>query len=123
MMNSVKNRVQLIGNLGAAPEMLTLENGRKRAKMRLATNEKYTNAQGQTVEETYWHTLIAWGPLAEIAERLADKGTEMLVEGKLTYHEYTDKEGTPRRATEVVVLNLLVLDRKRAAAEMQAPAA
>lgn len=118
MMNSVKNRVQLIGNLGAAPEMLTAENGRKRAKMRLATNERYTNAQGQVVEETYWHTVIAWGPLAEVAERLTDKGTELLVEGKLTYHEYNDKDGNPRRVTEIVVQNLLILDRKKEAASV-----
>lgn len=114
-MNTMKNKVQLIGNLGASPEILTLDGGRKRARLSLATHDFYKGKSGEKVEETTWHNVIAWGPVAELAEKLLAKGTEVMVEGKLTNREYTGKDGQQRRVTEVVIMNLMVLDKKKAA--------
>ena len=111
-MNTLKNKIQLLGHLGAAPEVITLANGKKLAKMRLATNESYRNAQGEKVENTQWHTIIAWGNDAELAEKYFQKGSELLVEGKLQYREYTDKTGATRQATEIEASHFLMLDKK-----------
>lgn len=113
-MNTLKNKVQLLGNLGAAPEIRTIESGRKLAKLRLATNETYKNADGEKVTDTQWHTVVAWGATADIAERYLDKGSEVLVEGKLQYRDYTDKDGIKRTVAEIQAVNLLLLDRKAA---------
>ena len=114
-MNTLKNKVQLIGRLGAAPEVRTLQNGSKVAKMRLATNEYKRGASGEKTEITQWHTLVAWGSEAEIAEKYLQKGAEILVEGKLHYRDYTDKTGMQRQATEIEIAHLLMLDKKAVA--------
>ncbi len=111
-MNSLRNSVRLIGNLGAAPEVKNLDKGNKVAKLALATNETYTNQKGEKVTETYWHNLVAWGKTAEIAEKYLNKGSEVAIEGKLTNHSYTDKEGIKRYTTEIVVNEFLMLDKK-----------
>src|SRR5215212_472157 len=74
---TMKNRVQLIGHLGADPEIKKMEDGRKHASINIATNETYTNAKGEKVTETQWHNVVAWGKTAEIAEQLFAKGTEV----------------------------------------------
>ncbi|MCM5528243.1 MAG: single-stranded DNA-binding protein [Chitinophagaceae bacterium] len=112
-MNALKNKVQLIGHLGAAPDIREMDTGKKLAKMNIATNETYKNSQGEKVTETQWHQVIAWGKLAEIAEKLLDKGTEVAVEGKLQSRTYTDKEGVRRYVTEVCAQELLVLEGKK----------
>lgn len=114
-MNTLKNKVQLMGRLGAAPEVRTLQNGTKVANMRLATNEYKRGANGEKIENTQWHTLVAWGNEAEIAEKYLQKGAEILVEGKLQYREYTDKTGAQRQATEIEINHLLMLDKKAVA--------
>src|SRR5690349_8365612 len=111
-MNTLKNKVQLIGHLGAAPEVKSLENGHCLAKMRLATNETYKNSQGEKVTDTQWHTLTAWGKTAEIAGKYLNKGSEIMVEGRLVHREFTAADGQKRTATEVVVSELMMLDRK-----------
>ena len=111
-MNSPKNRVQLIGNLGAAPEVKNLENGTTVARMRVATNVNYRNGKGEKATDTQWHSVTAWGKTAEIAGKYLTKGSEVLIEGKLTYHEYTDKDGQKRHATEIWVNELVMLDKK-----------
>jgi single-strand DNA-binding protein len=115
-MNSLKNRVQLIGHLGADPELRTIENGSKMARLRLATNETYTNAKGEKITETQWHTLVAWGKTAELAEKLLNKGAEAAIEGKLVSRSYVDKDGQKKYVTEVVVEEFLLLSRKATAA-------
>jgi single-strand DNA-binding protein len=115
-MNTMKNRVQLIGHLGADPEMKTTENGNKMARIRLATNESYTNGKGEKVNDTQWHNLVAWGKTAEIAEKILAKGSEAIMEGKLVNRSYTDKDGQKKYITEVVVEEMLVLGKKAAAA-------
>jgi len=111
-MNTLRNKVQLIGNLGNNPEIITLESGKKLAKFSIATNENYKNAQGEKVTNTEWHNLVAWGKTAEIAENYLEKGKEIAIEGKLTTRSYDDKEGNKRYITEVVVSELLLLGTK-----------
>ena len=111
-MNNLRNSVRLIGNLGAAPEVKNLDKGNKVARINMATNETYTNQKGEKVTETQWHNLVAWGKTAEIAEKYLNKGSEVAVEGKLTYRSYTDKEGVKKYVTEVVVNEILMLDKK-----------
>jgi single-strand DNA-binding protein len=111
-MNAIKNKVQLIGHLGAKPEVKTLESGNKLATMSIATSETYRNAKGEKVTETQWHRVIAWGKLAEIAEKYLDKGKEVAVEGKLVNRSYNDKEGTKKYICEVQANDLLMLGAK-----------
>lgn len=111
-MYALKNRVQLIGNLGSTPEIRTIETGKKLARFSMATNESYRTAQGEKVTETQWHNLVAWGKVAEIAEKLLCKGTEVAIEGKLMTRQYTDKEGVKKSVTEIQVSELLVLGDK-----------
>nr|WP_298792169.1 single-stranded DNA-binding protein [uncultured Allomuricauda sp.] len=108
-MNSLRNRVQLIGNLGNDPETVTLENGNKLTKFSIATNESYKNAQGEKVTDTQWHNVVAWGKVAEIAENYLVKGKEVAVEGKLVSRSYESKEGEKRYITEIKCNELLLL--------------
>lgn len=108
-MNSLKNKVQLIGNLGNDPEMVTMENGSKLAKFSLATNETYKNAEGEKITDTQWHNIVAWGKIAEIAENFLSKGKEVVIEGKLMSRSYETKEGEKRYITEVKCNELLML--------------
>lgn len=111
-MSSLKNKVQLIGNLGDDPEIKVLENGTKLAKFSLATNDKYKNAKGEKVEETQWHNLVAWGKVAEIVEQYTSKGKQIAIEGKLQYNTYEDKEGNKRYSAEIKVNEILLLGDK-----------
>ena len=111
-MNTLRNKVQLIGNLGANPEIVNLESGKKLAKFSIATNESYKNAQGEKIDDTQWHNVIAWGKTAEIVENYLTKGNEVAIEGKLVNRNYEDKEGNKRYVTEVVASELLMLGKK-----------
>lgn len=113
-MNSLRNKVQLIGNPGMDAEVKVLENGNKLAKFSIATNETYKNNKGERVTETQWHNLIAWGKTAELVERFVKKGKEIGIEGKLTTRNYETSEGQKRYVTEVVVQELLLLSAKDA---------
>ncbi|MES1214126.1 MAG: single-stranded DNA-binding protein [Bacteroidota bacterium] len=108
-MYALKNKVQLIGNLGGKPEVKNIEDGKKLARFSMATSENYRNAQGEKVTETQWHRLVAWGKVAEIAEKYLDKGKEIAIEGKLINRSYTDKNGNKKYITEIQVSELLML--------------
>ncbi len=108
-MNALRNKVQLIGNLGQDPEIVLLENGGKLAKFSIATNETYRNSEGNKVTDTQWHNVVAWGKTAEIVENYLGKGSEVAVEGKLLHRSYEDKEGAKRYVTEVRCNELLML--------------
>ena len=108
-MNALKNKVQLIGNLGQIPEVKTFDGGKKMARISLVTNERYKNASGELVNEATWHTLIACGKTAEIAEKYLEKGKEIAVEGKLVNRNYTDKNGIKKYVTEIQISELLML--------------
>ncbi|MBK0369751.1 single-stranded DNA-binding protein [Flavobacterium agrisoli] len=111
-MNTLRNRVQLIGHLGQEPEIKTFDGGRKLATFSLATNETHTNEKGEKTTQTEWHNLVAWGKIAEIIEKFVPKGKEIAIEGKLTHRSFEDKSGTKRYVTEVVVNELLLLGSK-----------
>jgi len=108
-MNALRNKVQLIGNLGQDPEIVNLDNGSKLAKFSIATSDSYKNAQGEKVEDTQWHTIVAWGKTAEIVENYLTKGKQVAVEGKLTHRSYETKEGEKRYVTEIRCNELLML--------------
>lgn len=108
-MNNLRNRVQLIGNLGMDPDVKKLDSGKVLAKLSLATSDSYNNSEGKKVTDTQWHNLVAWGKTAEIAEKYLKKGNRVAVEGKLVSRSYEDKEGIKRYITEVVVNELLML--------------
>ena len=113
-MYALKNKVQLIGNLGTKPEIKNTENGKKLAQFSVATHESYRNGKGEKVTETQWHRVIAWGKVAEIAEKYLDKGKEVAIEGKLINRSYTDKGGNKKYISEVQVNELLLLGAKSA---------
>jgi single-strand DNA-binding protein len=112
-MFAMRNKVQLIGNLGAKPEVKSTEQGRKHASFRLATSETYKNGNGEKVTDTQWHRVVVWGKLAEIAEKFLDKGKEVVVEGKLITRTYNDKSGSKRFITEVQASEMLMLGSKQ----------
>jgi single-strand DNA-binding protein len=111
-MSTLRNKVQLIGHVGNDPEIKTFDGGKKLAKLNVATNESYKNEKGEKVEETQWHSLIAWGKTADIIEKYVVKGKEIAIEGKLTHRSYEDKTGEKRYVTEVVIDELLLLGSK-----------
>lgn len=113
-MNAMKNKVQLIGHLGAAPEVKTIANGSKYARMSVATDEVYTNKQGEKVTDTTWHQVVAWDKTADIVAQYLNKGSYVLLEGKLSNRQWEDKEGKKHYITEVICNNVLVLDKKAA---------
>ena len=108
-MNALKNRVQLIGNLGNDPEIINLESGKMLAKFSIATNESYKNTKGEKITDTQWHNIVAWGKTAEIVEKFVTKGKEIAIDGKLTSRSYETKEGDKRYVTEIVCNELLML--------------
>jgi len=108
-MNAIKNRVQLIGNLGQDPEIVTLESGSKLAKFSMATNDYYRDAKGEKIEETQWHNIVAWGKTADIVESYLTKGKQVAVEGKLIHRTYETKEGEKKYFTEIKCNELLML--------------
>ena len=108
-MNTLRNKVQLIGHVGNAPEIVNLESGKKLAKFSIATNESYKNAKGEKITDTQWHNVVAWGKTAELIENYVPKGKEIGLEGKLTSRTYEDKDGIKKYITEVVCNEVLLL--------------
>ena len=80
--------------------------------MRYATNESYRGADGEKTERTQWHDIVAWGALAETSNQYLKKGSELALEGRLVYRSYEDKEGVTRYISEVVMKDMLMLERK-----------
>jgi single-strand DNA-binding protein len=112
MSTTVKNRVQLVGNIGNTPEVKAFDNG-KLAKFSVATADYKKNKDGEFITETHWHNVIAWGKLAEVAEKLFVKGSQVLIDGKLTTSNYTDKDGKKRYVTEIVANELVLMNKKQ----------
>lgn len=109
---NMRNRVTLIGRLGKEPEIIKLESGKVKARFTVATNDPYKNSEGETVEDVEWHNLVAWGKLAENIGKYLKKGSEAAFEGKITSRKYEDKDGVSRNFTEIVVNDMLLLDKK-----------
>ncbi|TJY37416.1 single-stranded DNA-binding protein [Pontimicrobium aquaticum] len=108
-MSTLKNKVQLIGNVGQEPIITILESGKKVVRLSLATNESYKNSKGERQTDTNWHNIVAWGKTADVIEKYVVKGKEIAVEGKLVSRSYENKEGAKRYVTEVVVIEILLL--------------
>lgn len=111
-MNTLKNTVSLIGRLGKDPIIKTIGAGNKVANFSLATNEAYRGKDGNWVDNTQWHNVVAWGKVAELSEKLLKKGAEIVLEGKLVHDEYETKEGEKRYKTEVNIREFMVLTKK-----------
>ena len=108
-MLSLRNRVQLIGNLGNDPEIKELDTGKKLARFSIATNDSYKNADGERITSTQWHQIVAWDNNASIAEKFLKKGREVAIEGRLTHRSYDDKDGNTKYMTEITVNEILLL--------------
>ncbi|MBP1840453.1 single-stranded DNA-binding protein [Formosa algae] len=108
-MSTLRNKVQLIGNLGNDPEIINLESGSTLAKFSIATNESYKNKSGEKVTDTQWHNVVAWGATAKLIENYLTKGKEVAIEGKLTSRSYDTKDGEKRFVTEVVCNEIMML--------------
>ena len=110
-MNALRNSVRLIGNLGDDPKVRKLDSGRTVANFSIATNEIYRDKSGEKQSETTWHRLVAWGKQAEVVENYVKKGSEIAIEGKITNRSWDDKNGEKQYITEVVVREVLLLDK------------
>ncbi|MBO6516451.1 MAG: single-stranded DNA-binding protein [Bacteroidia bacterium] len=111
-MNSLRNSVRLIGHLGADPDVKEVGDGKKVAKVSLATNNAYRKADGELVESVDWHNLVAWGKTAEIMEKYTAKGQEICIEGKLANRNWEDQDGKKHYMTEVIVSELLMVGKR-----------
>ena len=113
MYKAMINKVILIGNVGADPEVRALEGGVKVARLRIATTERIYNRQTQeTKEHTEWHNVTLWRNLADVADRFIRKGSQVYIEGSLRTRDWTDKDGNKRYATEIVANDLKMLGRR-----------
>jgi single-strand DNA-binding protein len=111
-MNTLRNRVSLIGNLGGAPEVQTTAANVSLAKFSVATNESYKDKTGNWVENTQWHNIVAWGKNAENVEGQLAKGSTVAMEGKLVHKMY-EKDGQKRYATNIELISFVALDKKK----------
>ncbi len=100
------NKVILVGNLGADPEIRHLESGSKVANISIATSESYTNRNGERVEQTEWHRVELWDRLADLCEKYLAKGRTVYIEGKIRTNEYQDKEGITRYDKRIRATNM-----------------
>ena len=112
-MSSLRNRVMLIGRLGADPETKTIANGSQNSRFSIATSEVYKNEQGEKVEDTQWHNITVWDKKSEVAQKYLKKGSEVAIEGKLVNKNYTDKDGQKKYTTDIEVSELLLIGDKK----------
>ena len=114
------NKVILVGNVGAEPEVRTMETGAKVVRIRLATTERFNDRQGgEKREVTEWHTITLWRGLADVVDRYVHKGSQLYIEGRLRTREWTDKDNIKRYSTEIIADNMQMLGAKMSPA-MQA---
>lgn len=100
------NRVTLVGNLGADPELKFITSGQAVLKLRIATSESFANKEGERQEKTEWHTVTMWGKRAEALNKILQKGKTVWIEGRLQTRSWEDKDGGKRYATEIVATDL-----------------
>lgn len=111
-MNNLRNKVSLIGRLGAQPEFTQTEKGAKLVRFSLAINSSYKNKAGERVDETQWMNIKAWGNTADLIHKVLKKGQEVAVEGRLVTNSYETKNGEKRFATDVEINEFLILSPK-----------
>lgn len=114
---STFNRATLIGNVGSDPEVRSTTGGGRVATISLATSEKWRDATGNEREETQWHRVVFWNTtarkLADLVERYVQKGARVMVEGKIVYKKWDDKDGNTRYSTEINARDILFLSSKK----------
>lgn len=110
------NKVILLGNVGADPEFRALDGGKKVARIRVATTERYTDQQGKKQEQTEWHSVTLWGGLADVVDKYLHKGSQVYIEGKIRTREY-EHNGEKRYATEIIANDMKLLGRPKDANE------
>ncbi len=103
---NLRNRVQLIGNLGGDPKFYEFPSGTKMARISVVTSE-FSKRNDKVVKETQWHNVIAWGSLADMVKTKISKGYEVVVDGSLKQKNYTDRSGVERQSYEVVAERIL----------------
>ena len=106
------NKVILVGNVGADPEVRYIESNTPVCNLRIATSETYKNRNGEKVTNTEWHTVVSWRGLAEIAEKYVKKGMQLYIEGKIRTRTWDDKDGNKRYATEIIADVMQLLGRR-----------
>lgn len=111
-MSNLRNSVRLVGFLGNDPEVKSINDKKKIARLSIATNDSYKNDKGEKIEETQWHNLVMWDKNATLAENYLHKGSEITIEGKLTSRSYTDKDGIKKYVTEIIVNEVLFMGKK-----------
>lgn len=111
-MNTIRNSITLIGNLGQNPEIRKATNGNTFVTVSLATSDVYRNNKGDKITDTQWHNCIAWGKTAEVMSELLKKGKEVVVRGKLTYRNWEDKNGVKRYSPQVVINEFMLVGPK-----------
>jgi len=116
-MKGMKNKVQLIGHLGANPEIKVFDENKKLAQLSLAVNDGFKNAQGEWQDDTQWFNLVAWSKLADYAEKNLQKGQEVAIEGRLVNNTYTDKQDVKRTVSEIVLNEILLLSKQKSIKE------
>lgn len=110
-MNALRNKVQLIGNLGRDPEVRQFDNGNLYARLSIATKEIYKNPKGEKVTETQWHNnIVAYGKLAQNMQKILRKGNEIGISGKLKHRSYEDKDGITRHVSEIIVRDFVLFN-------------
>lgn len=113
------NKVTLIGNVGKPPELKTINYSIKVLKLPLATTESYYDKEHKLQTSTLWHELIFWNKLAETAQTYLRKGSYIYIEGKINYRTYESKEGLKKTVTEIIVNELILLDKKQKSAVVE----
>ncbi|MCC6815546.1 MAG: single-stranded DNA-binding protein [Saprospiraceae bacterium] len=112
-MKNLRNYVQLIGHLGKEPSVTNYDSGKKVARVSLATHDDYFSAKGEKILNTMWHNLVAWDKKADFVEKYFSKGNLVLVNGRLSTRSYEDKSGALKYVTEVIVTDVMKLNKER----------
>lgn len=121
-MNTLRNQVQLIGNIGSDLSLATTKSGRSLLKFSLATNDYYVSAKGERTKETQWHRIVAWGKQAEYISNTMSKGTHIAIQGKLTYNSFEGEDGKMKYFTEIKINTIENFSKsKKAALEEEMP--
>ena len=110
-MKSLRNQVQLIGRLGANPEMKEFSSGNNKVTISVATSETYKNKAGDQITDTQWHRVVAWNGTGTYIHKYMSKGDEIMVQGKLNYSNYDDKNGITHYVTEIIVDQVLIMQK------------
>lgn len=109
-MNTLRNKVSLIGRLGAQPEVVKFESGNALTRFSMATNEPYKNKDGEWQQQTQWHEIKAWGKLGVTVSNMLKKGQEVAIDGRIVNKEYESKTGEKRFSTSIELKEFLILN-------------